>query len=174
MLNSDSGIAENNFNLLRFAAASCVMINHTFILSGLWWDPYVWLSKYDALGPLAVNIFFVISGFLITKSWIAKPQLPAYFKKRALRILPALAGSTLLCVIIIGPLVTSFSPREYFGAAQTYGYLKNTLIFGPLHNNLPGVFTKNLFPCVNGTLWTLPMEVTGYILIAAFGLTGLF
>ena len=42
------------------------------------------------LGTLAVDCFFIISGFLILHSWLAQPDARRYLTKRVMRIYPAL------------------------------------------------------------------------------------
>ncbi len=153
---------QNNFNFLRFVAASFVIISHSFSL--LKYD------QIDFLGVLGVTIFFVISGYLITQSWVHNPSPSRYLKKRLLRILPALVFCTFVTMFIIGPLTTSIPLVQYFSNIHTWSYLKNILLY-PLQFTLPGVFEKNISPLlVNHSLWTLPVEFTAYLLIVLFGI----
>ena len=63
----------NNFNLIRFAAASAVIVFHSYALTGRWTDEPLWrLAPELNFGALGVKIFFVISGFLVTQSWLAR------------------------------------------------------------------------------------------------------
>jgi peptidoglycan/LPS O-acetylase OafA/YrhL len=60
---------DNNFNLIRFLAAYAVLFSHSFVLvTGSGSDePFVSTIPYSLAG-IAVDIFFVTSGFLITGS----------------------------------------------------------------------------------------------------------
>ena len=49
--------------------------------------------------------------------------------------------------------------EEYFKEASTYHYLLNALGFLQMRFELPGVFSNNVFVSVNGSLWTLTLEV---------------
>lgn len=164
---------ENNFDFLRFFAVSLVIISHTYPLSGAKYEPFALFSGYDTFGGLAVSIFFVISGFLIKKSWSDNPNLLVFFSKRFLRIFPALICTLLFAIFIIGPLVTTFNIGKYFIHPQTRDYLANVFLF-PIYYNLPGVFTYNPYPnAVNGSLWTLPVEFIMYFSVPLFGVLGI-
>jgi peptidoglycan/LPS O-acetylase OafA/YrhL len=44
-----------------------------------------------------------------------------------------------------------------------------------LQHRLTGVFDNNPYPwSANGAIWTLPMELTGYLLVLGFGIAGFF
>jgi peptidoglycan/LPS O-acetylase OafA/YrhL len=156
---------ENNFNLIRFAAATLVFIQHSFDLFA---TPMHWIVSGTT--SLAVPIFITISGFLITKSWSESPRLLPFIIKRLLRILPALLCSTVLAVFIIGPLVTSLPLYRYFRDPLTFVYLKNIFLF-PIFYFLPGAFQNNPYPsAVNGSLWSLPIEVFLYAILVTLGI----
>jgi peptidoglycan/LPS O-acetylase OafA/YrhL len=159
---------ENNFNLIRFIAATFVFVHHSFALSA---TPLNWVVA--ATLSQAVPIFITISGFLVAKSWSESPRLLPFVIKRFLRIFPALLFSTLLSVFIIGPLVTTLPLDWYFRHPLTITYLKNVVLF-PLYYAIPGVFQKNPYPfVVNGSLWTLPIEVFLYAVLAILGISGI-
>jgi len=163
---------ENNFDFLRFFAAALVLFAHSYPLVGRREDePLTLLTGYEKGGSIAVGIFFVMSGYLIASSWLASSSPKSFLIKRALRIFPALIVAVLLSVFVIGPMVTQFSLGRYLAADGTWTYLQNILLV--TRYELPGVFTGNIYPdVVNGSLWTLPLEVLMYIGVMILGLTG--
>jgi peptidoglycan/LPS O-acetylase OafA/YrhL len=161
----------NNFDLLRFVAATLVLVDHCYVLSGRPGLPGPF--GYETWGGFAVAVFFVISGFLVAASWERAPRLGAFAVKRALRIVPAYAVVVALAALVLGPVVTDFPLGQYFRHAQTWAYFRN-LTFVQMHFSLPGVFTANPYPyAVNGSIWTLPIEVTMYVVLALLGRIGL-
>ena len=165
----------NNFNLLRFVAASIVLLFHCFALTGHKTSelPVPTTIGFMDLGLLGVAIFFAISGFLIAQSVTRSRSIFRFVTARALRILPALALSTLFCVVFIGPLATSLPQGEYWTDIRTWRYLFHTVALDP-QIRLPGVFEHNPYPpAVNGSLWTIPIEVWCYGVLAVAALVGL-
>ncbi|MBI3724783.1 acyltransferase [bacterium] len=168
----------NNFDFLRVFAASLVILSHSFPLTGSSFEPYAWLTGYDTFGTLAVEIFFVMSGFLVTRSWLDDARVVAFFRKRVLRIFPALAAAVALAVVFVGPLVTALPLADYFQNPETRAYLKNIFLF-PIRYRLPGCFPRETNPywlvsptggdAVNGSLWTLPIEVSMYLVLPVLG-----
>jgi peptidoglycan/LPS O-acetylase OafA/YrhL len=86
----------NNLNGIRFILATMVLIHHVAILlfvlhiSNL----YNKVGMLKAFGPVAVSLFFALSGFLITNILLTERQntgtvsLKKFYLSRALRILP--------------------------------------------------------------------------------------
>ncbi|WP_413043934.1 acyltransferase family protein [Pseudomonas sp. YJ42] len=165
---------QNNFDFLRFFAASAVVLGHCYWLSGAGEvEPVRLFTGSMDTADIAVNLFFVMSGFLIAASWINSRSPLDFAAKRALRIFPALGVSVLLTVLIVGPLATELSLEEYFLNRQTLGYLGNIALI--THFHLPEVFTGNPFPeTVNGSVWTLPYEVLMYVSLLLMGLLRVF
>ncbi len=125
------------------------------------------------LGLLGVTIFFAISGFLIAQSVTRSESMFVFAKARTLRILPALALSTLFCVIVIGPLATTLPQSAYWTDSNTWRHLFHTIALDP-QLTLPGVFEHNPYPpAVNGSLWTIPIEVWCYAVLAGLTVIGL-
>ena len=159
----------NNFDFMRFAAASSVIISHSFVTTGNL-EPTLGVTT---LGRLGVSIFFIISGFLITQSWIHHPNLGPFIAKRLLRIVPALACVTLFVLLVLGPIFSTVSHAQYFQDRRILAYLGNVSIFF-LSYNLPGLWVHNPYPATtNAPLWTLPMEFIAYLAVAGAGITGL-
>lgn len=162
----------NNFNLIRLLAASTVVFSHAFLLGigNTKSEPLmIFTHGQSTLGHLAVLIFFVISGFLITMSFDKTKNLSYFLKSRFLRIFPGLIFVVLLTVFILGPLVTTLPKGEYFSKTETYTYLSTILLY-QYNNNLPGVFKG---APVNGSLWTLQYEFPFYLFVAFLGITKL-
>lgn len=169
------GSRDNNFDALRFGAAALVILSHSFVLTGSSFEPLAWATNgFESLGGLGVAIFFVMSGFLITDSWQRDPRPRAFARKRLLRIEPALAAAILLVMFVLGPLASSLGPGRYFAEPAAWDYLWGLSIFR-MRYFLPGVFEANPVPrAVNGSLWTIPVEVGCYITVGLLGWLGLF
>jgi peptidoglycan/LPS O-acetylase OafA/YrhL len=160
----------NSFDLIRLLAAGMVLFSHSFPLSGhASSEPITHYTQYGTLGGIAVDIFFVISGYLVAGSYLRSSGPLEFLVKRALRLLPALWCAVLLTVFVLGPLLTPFSLFQYFAHAQTHAYLRN--LFLDIRYSLPLVFASNPFPnAVNGSLWTLPLEALMYLLVMGLGM----
>jgi len=163
------GVRDNNFDFLRFVAATLVLLGHCFWLSGrLPEEPLRPLTGGTDMADLAVDAFFVISGFLITASYLHGQGNISFILKRALRIFPGLAFAVLFALLIIGPLTTPLPLTEYFSDSRTAAFLTN--IFLMTRYELPGVFASNPFPeVVNGSFWTLPLEGLMYCSVLLLG-----
>jgi peptidoglycan/LPS O-acetylase OafA/YrhL len=151
------------FDALRLVAAAMVIFGHSYPLTGHV-APGIMANGVQTIG---VKIFFVISGYLITRSWQSDPHLGRFWLKRALRIMPGLIAICLLTVLVAGPLLSQFPVFDYFRNRGTAFYFWNVALY-PIYN-LPGVFTDNIYPiAVNGSLWSLPIEVAMYCGVPLF------
>ena len=164
----------NNFNALRFLAASAVVFSHCYALSGhLDAEPLAVISAgIIDIGTAAVMAFFVISGFLITMSAQSQPSLAHFVAARLLRMWPGLLLTTLLVMFLVGPLLSDASLADYFSSRENWRYM----IYAPTLDvgvNLPGVFANNPVPhSVNGSLWTIQVEVWLYAATAILMMLG--
>jgi peptidoglycan/LPS O-acetylase OafA/YrhL len=167
------GREQNNLDVIRFVAASGVMVSHSFPLAigrGAREPLEDFTRGQSSLGRVCVAVFFVLSGLLITRSYERTASPGRYLWARALRILPGLLVMLLLTILVLGPLLTSLPWARYFSSPEPYRYLvKNLTLYEPSWT-LPGVFDHNAYPgAVNGSLWTLKYEVGFYLLVAALG-----
>lgn len=163
------GVRDNNFDFLRFVAATMVLLGHCYWLSGrLPEEPLRPLTGGTDMADVAVDVFFVISGFLITASYLHGNSNVSFILKRALRIFPGLAFAVVFALLVIGPLTTPLPLNEYFTDGKTAAFLTN--LFLMTRYELPGVFSGNPFPeVVNGSFWTLPLEGLMYCSVLLLG-----
>ena len=165
------GSRHNNFDLLRLLAAWAVLVSHSFAVLD---QPEPLHQLGSTLGNVGVLIFFAVSGLLIRRSWEYDPSPRDFWIKRGLRLLPALATVGVLTAFVLGPLVTTASPSAYFSSWQTWVYPVRLVLMFPFGAGLPGVFEDNpLAGAVNGPLWSLPVEVFAYAVLAVLGMLGL-
>jgi len=159
---------ENNFNLIRFIAAIAVIFSHSYPLSlgNKCLEP-LQLDFGFTLGDLSVDVFFIISGFLITKSATYRDDWRSFLRSRFLRIYPALLLVIFITTFVIAPLYTSLALGDYLSDLRTYSYfIKDSILISGFKSAPPYVFEHNPFPLgMNGSLWTLPWEVKMYIML---------
>lgn len=149
----------NAFNFLRLVCCLIVIYEHCVVLSG------VSFPCYDLRG-IAVNVFFILSGFWVTQSFLKCGSIKEYAIKRFKKILPQYWLVVFACAV--GLSAFSVLPlREYFCGSIFYKYLaSNILTLNFIEPNLPGVFEGlALNGSVNGSLWTIKIEVGFYILL---------
>lgn len=168
------GGSASGFAWLRMILALIVVFDHSWPLTDLN-DPSSFPSGWHfPPGYLALTGFFAMSGYQIANSWTSDPSWWRFLARRVLRIWPPLLAVILVTTLVIGPLVTTVSAHEYWTAGLTWSYVVHGAELYPLQHLLPGVFWHNPYPfSVNGSLWTLPMETTGYVLVLLAGLAGL-
>ena len=111
-----------------------------------------------SLAELAVQGFFVVSGALVYGSLKRSSSLSVYAEKRVRRLYPAYA------VIVLVPAIYAMLKTGAF--SDVARYLGANLVFlNFLEPNLPGLFVDQVEPAVNGSLWTLKIEVMFYIIL---------
>ncbi|MFM7726993.1 MAG: acyltransferase family protein, partial [Flavobacteriales bacterium] len=162
----------NNLDAIRLFAALFVLIGHAPAMlynEGYSWDPINELFGLR-IQTLGVCIFFVVSGFLVSRSWQERSSIRGFILSRVLRIFPALIIVVALSVFVLGPCLTTLSISDYFLSPVTLKYLQNVSLYR-MYYYLPGVFEGNPHPgSVNGSLWTLPYEFTCYLLLMTLGI----
>jgi peptidoglycan/LPS O-acetylase OafA/YrhL len=161
----------NNFNLIRMLAALAVIVSHSYALAlgNRQLEPIKNLLGIS-LGTIAVDIFFITSGLLVTRSLLVRTDLKLFIVSRVLRIFPALLVSVLFCVIL-GAYLSSFSLQNYMQDSELLNFIiYNATILLTDYQELPGVFYNAPFDrSVNGSLWTLPWELRMYLVLIGLG-----
>ena len=128
------------FDGLRAMAAMGVLVLHVSLISGYSFRHRGGLAPYFARGEVGVYLFFLISGYLLYRPFVAArldharlPDVRAYARRRALRIIPAYwVALTLLIAVFdtrrradissVGDVVV------YYGFLQIY--FKSTVVGG--------------------------------------------
>lgn len=120
------------------------------------------LFGIHSVHEMGVWILFLVSGYLITKSWLSGPHPLRYAIRRFFRLWPPFAVMVLIMVFIAGPLVSELGVKGYF-QSWFHLYLMNLWFY--IVYAQPGVFTNMIQAYVtNGSLWTMPVEAFAYII----------
>lgn len=151
----------NNFDFLRLLFSLIVAMVHCAKLSEV--DFLSGISQYLS-SEVAVDSFFIISGFLIFMSYDSSKSLSNYASKRLRRIFPGYISVIVLCSILLYA-ISSKSFFEYANIKLLKYILFNVLTLNFMHPTLPGVFEGNSIQAVNGVLWTIKIEVAFYITV---------
>ena len=166
----DHGIGReraNNIGLLRLLFAALVVVSHAPELVDGNRSREILTRIFGTLsfGEVAVDGFFLLSGYLIAGSVQASTGWRGYALRRALRIYPGFLVAFLVCVLVVAPLAGGdLSAMSVPGAVA-----RAALLLVPA---VPGAFAGLPHPSLDGAMWTIPFEVGCYALMAALGATG--
>lgn len=151
---------KNNLDLLRLFLAVAVFVGHgTWLLPQLFAE--AWTLPFWLVSDLAVPCFFAISGYLIFASWERKPNLSQYTERRLLRIYPAFFVAIMVAAFG-GFAMTSLSGSEYFSSHWIRYVCANLTAMNFIEKTLPGAFQSPATNVVNGSLWTIKIELMFY------------
>lgn len=164
--------SKNGIGFLRLLLAFAVLVSHTWPLGGFGADPG---RDFNNLGILAVECFFAISGYLITKSALTIDSA-RFMWHRIIRIFPAYWLSLLVVVAVFAPVVwrTSQGLISYFSSANppAFGFIFNNFFLVQGQTSIGRTLSENPFPSMwNGPLYTLYWEFLCYIVIAILAAT---
>jgi peptidoglycan/LPS O-acetylase OafA/YrhL len=160
----------NAFGFIRLLFASLVIVSHTpeLIDGNRGRELLTQTFGTISFGELAVDGFFIVSGYLIVGSFLSRPVVKIFLIKRLARIYPAFIMATLVCVFFVAPL-----------AGATILDLRHSLVYtlrGALllsSPNVPNVFAGTPYPVLNGAMWTISYEFRCYLLVLLLGVIGL-
>ncbi|TKF02104.1 acyltransferase [Vibrio kanaloae] len=159
------------FSLFRLIAALLVLYAHAYHIFGLGADPLTSITGIYT-GTFAVYVFFVISGFFIIKSAMDR-SIPQYVFARIFRIYPALIISNIITIVFIIPVAMDLSWYSFVYSIEAKEYLKINSILDTIKFSITGVFEDNPDQAINGSLWTLPVEVRAYIIALLIVMSGM-
>jgi peptidoglycan/LPS O-acetylase OafA/YrhL len=164
----------NSLNQIRLVLALIVALSHALAI-GYDWEPQVGLTE---LGDLAVDAFFVLSGFLVTRSYLGLRSARRFAWHRALRILPAFWFTLLLTAFVVAPALAALEGRGAWsvlgGGEPSYGYVADNALLLMRSFGVSGLPSGTAVPgVVNGSLWTLYFEAVCYVGTGVLGVLGL-
>lgn len=143
---------------LRGVAVLLVVIYHFFVILGIGYSRY-----FITWGGLGVDIFFIISGFLIFNSYEKgyetfgfKKGLKVYFINRFFRIVPAYYFNLVIILLIVPFFITDYS------FLFSLNFLKQ--VIGHLGFLAYIIYRDNGWG-LNGAYWTLSIEVLWYLIV---------
>lgn len=149
----------NNFDLLRLLAALQVAVHHAAAHLGTTADPWG-LLRLTGLFP-GVPIFFFVSGFLISKAFENNPAVSEFALNRALRIYPGLLCCLAVSIGMVwlsGYLATARPPLT-----ELLTWLLAQASIGQFYN--PGFLKHYGVGVLNGSVWTITVELQFYVLV---------
>lgn len=153
------GESGNNFGTLRIAFALLVIIGHApeLIDGNRERDFLVRMTGNAFSGDLAVDGFFLISGYLITKSARSSRSVTGYIGKRIARIYPGFIAAFIVSLLLFGTLSG--------GSISDVPVVKSAVkLFSLGLPVLPGSFAGLPHPDLNGSMWTISYEFRCYLL----------
>ncbi len=165
--NSVSKPRSNGFDILRIMLAAGIVAFHSFtITTG---HPETLPAPIRAVGSLILPAFFALSGYLVMGSLMQCRSSVEFIALRLLRIMPGLIIVVSGTALLMGPALSNLSVTDYFQAPEFATYFQN-IVMQPQFA-LPGVFED--LPragIVNGSLWTISVEMICYALLAALAI----
>ncbi|MFT6052897.1 MAG: hypothetical protein ACI9B9_002553 [Halioglobus sp.] len=141
----------DSFMSMRLIAAVLVLVGHNFELSSPSTpDPLHHLVGYG-MAKVAVDLFFIMSGFMVAGSLLQQNNLPSFAVNRVLRIIPGLTVAVIFCTFIIGISYTTLTLQDYLNDETVWQFLfgKSTVLGVVVTgggSSLPGVFESNPIP----------------------------
>lgn len=157
----------NSIGFLRFVLASLVIYSHSSLLSGL--------GKEGQWGSIAVNGFFILSGYLITASYAHLQSLPRFLWHRFLRIMPGFWACLIAMIGLFGPVLYTIKHGTIagywnFSPTGPKSYLLGNKFLWIYQYEIADVTSGLPFPnSINGSLWTLYFEFGCYLAAGALG-----
>ncbi|HEY8064158.1 MAG TPA: acyltransferase family protein [Methylosinus sp.] len=138
---------------LRAAAAILVVFSHT----GVYTEQFYWPTP-RAFGAAGVDLFFVISGFIMMVVTAQRPTTPGRFlARRFIRIAPLywLFTLAILAVCLVWPAAMLHNLATFDHVARSLLFIPH---FNPLESNYTPFFKLG---------WTLNYEIYFYVVFAA-------
>jgi peptidoglycan/LPS O-acetylase OafA/YrhL len=169
---AESDRRENNFGFLRLLFAALVILSHSPVLvaGNIGRDLLMRLFGTITFGALAVDGFFIISGYLVTMSFVKRHSVPVYFLKRFLRIFPGYLACFIICAFCVAPFVGATNSFPAMHELRALFWQARHL----LPPDVPDVFVGLNWPYLNGSMWTIAYEFRCYVATAVLGVLGLY
>ncbi|WP_201986790.1 acyltransferase family protein [Hymenobacter rubidus] len=166
-----SNARNNNFNFLRLLFAALVIVSHAPEIRDGNRNHELLMRIFGTIsfGDLAVNGFFLLSGYLIVSSWIRQPNLRDFLEKRVRRIVPGFLVAFVVSVFVLAPFGAQ-DVAAYFSGLNYPLLIKVALQLR--RPEVPDIFVGRPYPTINGAMWSISYEFRCYLLVLVIGLLG--
>ncbi|HZJ27482.1 MAG TPA: acyltransferase [Acidimicrobiia bacterium] len=148
------------FDGLRAIAAIAVVFHHTGFATAATFRDWHGTGDFLARADIGVSIFFLISGFLLYRPFVAmhladrpRPATGAYFRRRFLRIFPAYWAALIGIALFIG----FYQGQELNGVWSWISHLALVQVYQP----------DQFFRGITQT-WTLHVELSFYLFLPVY------
>lgn len=164
----------NSFDALRLSFALLVAVDHGIgIRTGEQWH---W--GLSTLGDFGLDGFFILSGFLVTRSFLALDSLPRFIWHRFLRIMPGFWVCLLVTTFVVAPAAALLhglpAITPFTGEPSALRYLFGNAGLLIVQYDIAGILADTpKGVSFNGALWTLFFEAFCYVIVAALGVVGM-
>jgi peptidoglycan/LPS O-acetylase OafA/YrhL len=163
----------NHLGAIRLGLATTVAFTHAQAV-GFGHQPHLGRTR---IGELAVDAFFVLSGFLLAGSYLRLDSVPRYLWHRFLRIMPGFWVCLLITALVVAPLIAWLQNRSttsvFTGEQSSFDYLVQNCALGIRQFGITGLPQGVPQPDnLNGSLWTLGFEALCYAAVIGLGLIG--
>lgn len=160
---------QNGFGALRLTLALLVILSHAPEMAYGDRHHEILTRIFGTLsfGDLAVDGFFIISGYLISASMLSNSK--GFLRRRVARIYPGFIVASAFCLLIVGPLggadLNALRPQEWAMAVLNIARLRPP--------QLDDAFAGSHYAALNGSMWTIRLEFACYLLTCLLGLIGI-
>lgn len=164
----------NNLAAVRILAATAVLWAHAWVVSaGAKTEDFFHVFAFT-LDWHGVHAFFILSGMLLTRSYMRHPDAVRFVVARLVRYIPGIFVSTMIAAFVIGPLVTRVALGDYFGSGVPFRFVALVTSLTDVNAVLPGVLDQGAEPnTLYIPLWTIHYELVFAFCLAGAGLLGL-
>lgn len=164
----------NNLAAVRIVAATAVLWAHAWVVSaGSRTEELLHVFAFT-LDWHGVHAFFILSGMLLTRSYMRHPDAVRFVVARLIRYVPGILVSTAVAAFVIGPLVTTAPLADYFGSGAPFRFVALVTSLTDVNAMLPGVLDQGAEPnTLYIPLWTIRYELVFAFCLAGAGLLGL-
>ena len=166
-----------NFDAIRIVGAVAVLYSHSYMVAEASEESELFQMLFgETFGMFFIYMFFVMSGFLITRSWFGSKGVGDYAFKRLLRLYPAYLASVAFVALVMGPWgYQMWNWRPYWTDPYVITAVVEALFFKLDHELLilPSVVLyeddQYMGFILNAVIWTIQVEIFMYAAIALLG-----
>ncbi len=157
------------FDSIRLVAAWAVVFTHSYFLASgsdtLDPLPHL-LGGTRGFGDYAVQVFFILSGFLLSGSLDLSLDPLRYLANRLFRIIPGFCFAVVVAVLVIAPFLSDDGWRLVLGGRAWSSIGWSILMLKDVSSvHLAHARHAEFAWFMNGSLWSIPYEVICYLVL---------